>query len=607
MPPSTPAAERSVSPIDLFSDTWAAADGSGRRLPEAGHVRKPQPDKIVAMFYFLWQGGRHPTLYDISRIVADPEKPWGPRGAFHFWAEPALGYYRTEDPYVIRKHAEMLAIAGVDVIVFDVTNGLTYDPVWQALCDEFTRLRRLGWNTPKIAFLGHSHSERVVQHLYEVLYKPGRYRELWFTWQGKPLVMSSTAGLPEETAAFFTFRESWAWTTPRGWFGDGRNKWPWLDHYPQRFGWSSTPDTPEQIAVCAAQHPISTIGRSFHDGAEPPEAERRPEAGWCFAEQWRRAHEVDPPVVFITGWNEWIAQRFLKEPNKAPSQLAGKPLAVGDTYFVDQYDAEFSRDIEPARNLPWDNFYWQLVAEIRRFKGVRPVEPIPQADIAIDGRFDDWRAVAPEYRDFRGDPARRDFPGWGETHYRDTSGRNDIVVAKAARCERGVAFFVETAPPLQLPEDGRFDDWMVLRIDADDDPTTGPLGCEICIRRRDARPQAVIEYCRVRNTGVDPQSSEGAFAVRSGMTPVERRVLGTVPLGVGESGLELVVPWKYLAPAASDRGDTDVSADARPRRILFQWSDGIPPDGDWRSYLYSGDAAPLGRFRYVAEMPASDR
>ncbi|RMF92997.1 MAG: hypothetical protein D6741_14255, partial [Planctomycetota bacterium] len=565
----------------------------------ADQVGPPRPDKVVAMFYFLWQGGRHASLYDISEILADPDRPWGPRGAFHFWGEPALGYYRTEDPYVIRKHAEMLSAAGVDVIVFDVTNGLTYDTVWQALCDEFIRLRGLGWNPPKIAFLAHSHSERVVQHLYEVLYKPGRYRQLWFRWQGKPLVMSSDRGLPDETAAFFTFRESWAWTKPNGWFGDGRHKWPWLDHYPQRFGWSINPDTPEQIAVCAAQHPISAIGRSFHDGKEPPLDARRPEAGWCFAEQWRRAHEVDPAVVFVTGWNEWIAQRFLKEANKAPSQLAGKPLAVGDTYFVDQYDAEFSRDIEPARNLPWDNYYWQLVAEIRRFKGARSLEPIRQAAITVDGRFDDWQAVAPEYRDWRGDPARRDFSGWGNNHYRDTSGRNDIVIAKAARCDQGIAFFAATADALQLPADGRFDDWMVLRLDADDDPTTGPLGCEICVRRRNDTPQAVVEYCRVLTDGIDLETPEGAFAVRSGMTPVERRVLGTVPLGVGERALEVVVPWSYLAAPAAESGDVPNVAD-RPKRVLFQWSDGIPPEDDWRAYMYSGDAAPLGRFRYVA-------
>ena len=48
---------------------------------------------------------------------------------------------------------------------------------------------------------------------------------------------------------------------------------------------------------------------SFHDGREDPS----PGAinhGLNFQEQWKRAFALDPPVVMVTGWNEWIAGRF---------------------------------------------------------------------------------------------------------------------------------------------------------------------------------------------------------------------------------------------------------------------------------------------------------
>ena len=44
---------------------------------------------------------------------------FGPEHAFHHWGEPYLGYYVANDEWVIRKHAQMLTDAGVDVLFFD--------------------------------------------------------------------------------------------------------------------------------------------------------------------------------------------------------------------------------------------------------------------------------------------------------------------------------------------------------------------------------------------------------------------------------------------------------------------------------------------------------
>ena len=72
-----------------------------------------------------------------------------------------------------------------------------------------------------------------------------------------------------------------------------------------------------------------------------------------------------PPFVMVTGWNEWIAGRF------------GKP--GGPPEFVDQFDQEFSRDIEPMQGGHGDNYYWQLISNVRRYKGA---PPIPRASAA---------------------------------------------------------------------------------------------------------------------------------------------------------------------------------------------------------------------------------
>ena len=108
---------------------WA---GHCRTMSNAAHRGRTGH---VALFYFLWLG-EHGTggPYDITEILAaNPTNPaYGPGGVFptsgapHHWGESELGYYLSDDQWVMRKHAYMLANAGVDVIVFDITNAYTY-------------------------------------------------------------------------------------------------------------------------------------------------------------------------------------------------------------------------------------------------------------------------------------------------------------------------------------------------------------------------------------------------------------------------------------------------------------------------------------------------
>jgi hypothetical protein len=296
-------------------------------FPGAPDVGPPHPDKYVGIFYFLWLTGQGP-LHDITQLTAaNPANPqWGPPHAFHFWGEPLFGYYRSDDEFVLKKHAQMLSDAGIDVVILDVTNAFTYDATRETLCRVWTEWRWLGNRTPQIAFIAHSKTQRTVEHLYDTFYAKNQYPDLWFRWQGKPLILAAPDDLRPEVQKFFTFRQSWAWTKNQKWFGDGQDKWPWLDRYPQAPGWHERPDKPEAISVCVAGHPIDTIGRSFHDGKEPPQ----PAVGACFAEQWRRALEVNPDFIFVTGWNEWIAQRFVRG-DKGPVTMVGKPLKSGET------------------------------------------------------------------------------------------------------------------------------------------------------------------------------------------------------------------------------------------------------------------------------------
>ncbi len=99
---------------------------------------------------------------------------------YHYWAEPLYGYYRSTDPWVIRRHAQLLSAAGIDTLIFDTTNAVTYPHVYRKICAVFSEMRRAGSRTPQIAFMVNTKAGATARAIYEDLYQPGAYRELWF-------------------------------------------------------------------------------------------------------------------------------------------------------------------------------------------------------------------------------------------------------------------------------------------------------------------------------------------------------------------------------------------------------------------------------------------
>jgi hypothetical protein len=529
------------------ANSWPATDGLGRTLPEFKEAGPLRTNRTVALFYFLWQYQHSKTgPHDISRILAEhpgartnaDDPAWGPVNAYHHFAEPLFGYYRSTDEWVYRKHAEMLADTGVDVIIFDASNGLTYKECHRTLCRVFDQAQKDGVNVPKIAFLCRFGpvDPAEIETLYRDLYEPGLYENLWFRWKGKPLIMAYPEGVPENIRKFFTFR------APMPTYFDPparEDHWSWLQRYPQH-AFGGTAEQPEQMAVGVAMNALTnkitalsdprSMGRSYHKGQPDP----RPEAyryGLNFQEQWNRALEADPELIFVTGWNEWVAMRMGKFADyQAP------------VVFVDLFDVEHSRDIEPMKGGYGDNYYYQLVSNIRKFKGM--------------GQPDTSGA----YTDYRGDTLHRDCPGWGgELHYVNRQGRNDIISARVTRDGKTVRFRVETAAPLTKPEG---DSWMLLLIDIDRDHSTGWEGYDFILNRL----------------------GPGSLEKNTGGWQWEP--IGTCDVKTGESELTLSVSREAL------------TQEGRTLDFEFKWVDNLNRPGDIMDFYTCGDAAPGERFNY---------
>lgn len=554
-----------TEPRDTMPDSWVATDALGRTLPMSSEVGLPKANRTVGIFYFNWHTSFGNTqVHDIAKILkANPTAPsWGPVQAPHYWSEPRFGYYRPDDSWVIRKHVQMLTDAGVDVLILDATNGFTYDAEREALCRVLEQMKAEGHRVPGIALFAYAQHQMVVQHLWDRFYKPGKHRELWFHWKGKPLLLTPTEGLSEDVKGFFTIRTSWAWTRGQPWFGDGKDKWPWLDHAPQIPGWHISPDKAECLPVGVSQHVTSNIGRSFHGSRQPPPAECRPGEGLYFDEQWRHALPHNPQFIFITGWNEWIAQRFLSDGTMT---FQGRVLPPGETFFVDLYDSEFNREIEPMRGGYGDNTYWQMIANIRRYKGARPVPAAsPAKTIAIPGDFAQWAAVKPVYLDDLHDTTHRDHDGVpGAGRYTNQTGRNDLDAAHVAHDATHLYFHITTREPLTPATDT---DWMVLLLSTNQNAQTGRHGHDIRINQtRSAADKASVE--RWNGKTWEP--------------------VGTATIQVGTKDLHLAVARRSIGLSTG-----------KPLRFDFKWTDNILPEADAIDFLDHGDTAPNARFRF---------
>lgn len=558
---------------DVYADTWVATDALGRTQPDIGATGPVKSGKYVGIFYWTWHVAHADGPNDNTKIITAANGSstiqWPSNGAPYHWGEPELGYYRMTDPFVIRKHASMLSDAGIDVILFDTTNPPhTWKDQYEALCREYAAMRQQGARTPAIGFITPFWDPTtVVDLLWQDLYKPGLWKDLWFMWDGKPLLLADPAFVKDPAMRdFFTFRRP----MPDYWLGpDGPDQWSWLEVYPQHV-FKNSKGEPEQMSVGVAQnalpntpgpapmsHKAGAMGRSWHNGAKDPR-EDAVNLGLNFEEQWTRALEVNPAFVFVTGWNEWVAGRYT-EWSKYKDTDAYYPGGL----FVDEYTQEYSRDCEPMRGGHTDNYYYQLASWVRKFKGVRerPTAHGPSA-IKIDGAFEDWASVTPEYRDTIGDVTHRDHPGYGNIPYRNDTGRNDFVIAKAGFDNENVYFFAQTFSPITPYTDPN---WMLLLLDSDQNARTGWLGYDYIVN---------LEVTSDRQTMVKLWN-DGAW-----------KNVGNASYRVNGNGIEIGIRRTLIGlPESSPAFD-------------FHWADNIQSFGDVSELGVNGDSAPNRRWNY---------
>ncbi|MCK9617737.1 MAG: hypothetical protein M0R21_07855 [Lentimicrobiaceae bacterium] len=638
---------------DIYPDTWVANDALGRTMPafsEVGPVKNDQR-RMVGIFYITWHTQGHygkfknPYAADVSKILkADPnarldaKNPLWTEGSYH-WGEPEMGYFLSQDEYVIRKDMSMLADAGVDVLVMDVTNAVRYWDECEVTFSTLQKMKAEGNKVPKFLFWAFNGPViTVVQDLYEKIYKNKKFTDLWYYWDDKPLLLyngnpkldanggevknpnpnyeaaaktdqnnphfgnpdyteESYKDYTKEVKDFFTLRTMWwgyyKWGGKR--FIGTEDNWsfgysmadPKVKALKPEELLSTHKGKREEAAVTPAQHPVTMnsenmgVGKSWsresgqptlneYDLPEPTyvpwlgKTVEHPEGyGIYFQERWNDAIAANPEFLYVNDWNEWTAGKY------QPKGGGTKPWLGRDNpfFFVDQYNAEFNRGIQPMKDGYTDNYYMQMAQNIRRYKGVRPIPKLKgYSRIKTDGSFDDWNPVETEYRDTKGDIFHRDHNGYGGLHYTNESGRNDIVTSKVAVDKRNICFYAETSEKLTALTGNN---WMLLLVDADNNPETGWYGYDYLINKnvKDEKTTTLMRYdsTRPKNPWVEVADLKFRYAGNE---------------------LELAIPRKLLG-LTRNKFTFD-----------FKWSDNAADLNNPISLIINGDTAPNRRFNY---------
>ena len=301
--------------------TWVATDALGRTMPTAQEapLKRDGKPRTVGIFYITWhtQGLHNGAEYkcDVTRVLdEDPNarnewdnKAW--TGPSYHWGEPEYGYFLSRDKYVIRHDLSMLADAGVDVLVMDVTNAVCYWDEWEVLFTTMQEMRREGNRVPKFCFWAFNGNViTVVQSLYERYYKQPRYQDCWFYWDGKPLLLynatpsvdanpnggeKNLADYSDEVKRFFTLRNMW-WgyyeCACRRYVGQ-EDSWSFGYDLHEKNVKALAPEQlcsthqgrREEMAVTPAQHPISIVGKSWRRETGEPALDDHdmPSAAYC--------------------------------------------------------------------------------------------------------------------------------------------------------------------------------------------------------------------------------------------------------------------------------------------------------------------------------------
>ena len=541
-------------------------DKFGRAF-EATLGEKSDKERNVGLFYFLCSGQHDSdTIRNVTEILEQEDgmdilfytdNETCPKDKSLYWGEPLFGYYNSLDAWVIRRHLSLLYNAGVDFLVFDTTNAVTYDSVVNKIIREAEAMIEEGWDVPKLCYYTNANSKSVMEALYRTFYKKGKYDDVWYKIDGKPLIIGTkeaVSQLSEEMQDYFYFRYS-QWPN-ESFIEDG---FPWIE-------WSyPAPVHNDVINVAVASHPALPMSFSVTRGAKnwgrgwnvvtKENESDKAEEGQFFQSTWDVALEADVGTVFVTGWNEWTA---------------GKYLYDGEYAMVDLCNFEFSRDAEMMKGGAEDSFYLQLARNIRAYKNncLSSGSCLKTENITVPMTSDlsCWDNVKAIFRETIQSNKERNCKGSAPTvSYYQAAARNFVQEMRICCDEDNVYFYIKSDSDITVREAGD-ETYMNIFIGTGAVELKGWQGYEFVIGRHD--------------------NGDGTVSVEALSSDFSGTAVGSAEYRIDGSVMQIKVSKDLLSGLESTG------------TFYFKLADGIENPSDITDYYVSGKSFPLGRLSY---------
>lgn len=352
-------------------------------------------NKFVGIQYSIWfnhihQNGMSPVFYPSSVH----------RTGFRYWGEPLRGVYLSDDVSIINQHADEIVNSGIDFIYLDYSNtdDSHHKNAISAILNVYKQRVVNGIPTPKVSFLMKSD---FLKETYDLYFSGGFYDfNIFFKYGNKPLVLL-TEDCVEKCQDFNAVKDFFTYKNTVG-LKNSSTAWSHLELSPQSYytnnSWAEAmPASPAQQAdfmnTSTSRGRRYDLSTKINNGLE----------GQNYKDQWARVYDISPTFVLIKSYNEWTAQKVcLYNPikssefykykdwlidenceackNKTGEELVaceGKYLSCLAKYntnlrkdldrslaecnrgesdplssnyrFTDEYNREYSTDIEPMR------------------------------------------------------------------------------------------------------------------------------------------------------------------------------------------------------------------------------------------------------------------
>jgi hypothetical protein len=275
-------------------------------------------------------------------------------------ATPILGKYDSYNVDVIKKHTEWFNYLGIDWLLIDWTNMLWSAPPWEAhaggtkqleetaelFIKTYAEMDRQGKPVPRLVFMlspgngaslpdGVARVNGIIAYLKTHYFDRPEYKNLWLYYGGKPLItlLYNISGDPcqnvrqaEPSLVSPGLTVRWMGTQLQANHAESCGMWSWMD------------GTIRQLVTRRgnkAEETVVTPSCFDQGGWRGPTATGR-DHGAPYIESWKVAFENRPKFIQIHQWNEFAGQKD------------GEGGGPAHDFFGDEYNLEFSDDLEPT-------------------------------------------------------------------------------------------------------------------------------------------------------------------------------------------------------------------------------------------------------------------